>query len=99
MPIKAIHGITVAHFYDTYRDKLLLELVTGQAGLHRLIKEGSINRPALALTGFFNYFPNKRVEVFSAADKTDLKTLTQRHQLQIPAEAVTPVIPALDLHP
>ena len=50
---KAIHGITVAHFYDTYRDKLKLELVTGDAGLHRLIREGSINRPALALTGFF----------------------------------------------
>jgi HPr kinase/phosphorylase len=24
--------------------------------MHRLIKEGSINRPALALTGFFKYF-------------------------------------------
>ena len=29
MPTKAIHGITVAHFYETYRDKLQLELVTG----------------------------------------------------------------------
>ena len=50
---KAIHGITVAHFVQTYRDKLKLELVCGADGLHRLIREGSINRPALALTGFF----------------------------------------------
>jgi len=28
MPTKAIHGITVAHFYETYVDKLQLELVT-----------------------------------------------------------------------
>ena len=35
---KAIHGITVAHFYATYRDKLKLELVTGDVGLHRLIR-------------------------------------------------------------
>lgn len=51
---KAIHGITVSHFFETYRKKLLLETVTGDAGLHRLIHEGSINRPALALTGFSN---------------------------------------------
>ena len=60
---KAIHGITVAHFYETYREKLRMELVTGEAGLHRLIREGSINRPALALTGFFKYFANKRIQV------------------------------------
>ena len=29
---KAIHGITVSHFYDTYREKLKLELVTGTLG-------------------------------------------------------------------
>ena len=38
---KAIHGITVAHFQEIYRDKLKLELLTGPDGLHRLI------RPAL----------------------------------------------------
>jgi HPr kinase/phosphorylase len=42
---KAIHGITVAHFIETYRTRLKMELVTGGAGLHRLIREGSINRP------------------------------------------------------
>ncbi len=49
---KAIHGITVAHFFEIYKDKLKLELITGADGLHRLIREGSINRPSLALTGF-----------------------------------------------
>ena len=67
MPTKAIHGITVAHFYETYREKLQLELAAGGAGLHRLIREGSINRPSLALTGFFKYFANKRIQVFGAA--------------------------------
>ena len=47
--LKAIHGITVAHFFESYREKLKLELVTGEAGLHRIIREGTINRPALAL--------------------------------------------------
>ncbi|MEO6874871.1 MAG: HPr(Ser) kinase/phosphatase [Opitutaceae bacterium] len=80
---KAIHGITVAHFLDTYRGKLKLEVVTGEAGLHRLIREGSINRPSLALTGFFKYFANKRIQVLGAAEMTYLKTLSQEKQVEI----------------
>ena len=34
MKKKAIHGITVAHFHETYREKLKMELVTGEGGLH-----------------------------------------------------------------
>ena len=72
---KAIHGITVAHFFETYGAKLKLELVTGREGLHRLIREPAINRPALALTGFFKYFANKRIQVLGAAEMTFLRTL------------------------
>ncbi len=97
MPIKALHGITVAHFFETYRDKLQLELVTGEAGLHRLIREGSINRPALALTGFFKYFANKRVQVFGAAEMTYLKTLPQRQQIETFQEMVKRGIPCVVL--
>jgi HPr kinase/phosphorylase len=94
---KAIHGITVAHFYATYREKLKLELITGDAGLHRLIKEGSINRPALALTGFFKYFANKRVQVFGAAEMTYVKTLTDQAQADIIREMIKRQIPCLVL--
>jgi HPr kinase/phosphorylase len=97
MPTKAIHGITVAHFFETYREKLQLELITGEPGLHRLIREGSINRPSLALTGFFKYFANKRIQVFGAAEMTYLKTLTQRQQIEIFSEMVKRGIPAIVL--
>jgi len=97
MPTKAIHGITVAHFYETYREKLQLELVTGSPGLHRLIREGSINRPSLALTGFFKYFANKRIQVFGAAEMTYLKTLPQRQQIVTFQEMVKRGIPMIVL--
>ena len=97
MPTKAIHGITVAYFYETYREKLQLELVTGGDGLHRLIREGSINRPSLALTGFFKYFANKRIQVFGAAEMTYLKTLPQRQQIEIFQEMVKRGIPGIVL--
>jgi HPr kinase/phosphorylase len=94
---KAIHGITVAHFYRTYREKLRLELVTGEEGLHRLIREGSINRPALALTGFFKYFANKRIQVLGAAEMTFLKTRDQRDQVSTFQEMSRRNIPCLVL--
>jgi len=94
---KAIHGITVAHFLDTYRDKLKMELLTGEKGLHRLIHEGSINRPALALTGFFKYFANKRVQVLGAAEMTYLKTLSQETQVQILLQMTKRIIPCIVL--
>ncbi len=97
MPAKAVHGITVAHFYETYREKLQLELLDGANGLHRLIREGSINRPALALTGFFKYFANKRIQVFGAAEMTYLKTLSQRQQIEIFGEMTKRGIPAIVL--
>ncbi|MDB6092933.1 MAG: HPr kinase [Verrucomicrobia bacterium] len=94
---KAIHGITVAHFYETYRQKLKLEVITGESGLHRLIREGTINRPSLALTGFFKYFANKRIQVLGAAEMTYLKTLSQRTQIDILQAMVKRHIPCLIL--
>ena len=94
---KAIHGITVAHFYETYREKLKMELVTGEAGLHRLIREGSINRPALALTGFFKYFANKRIQVLGAAEMNYLKTRDQRSQIETFQKMVKTGAPCLVL--
>ncbi|MEX2044238.1 MAG: HPr(Ser) kinase/phosphatase [Opitutus sp.] len=94
---RAIHGITVAHFFDTYRDKLKMELVVGEVGLHRLIHEGTINRPALALTGFFKYFANKRVQVLGAAEMTYLKSLTPGRQTEILRQIVKRSIPCIVL--
>jgi len=94
---KAIHGITVAHFLQTYREKLKMDLVTGEGGLNRLILEGTINRPALALTGFFKYFAHKRVQVLGAAEMTYLKTLPQRQQIETLEKMVKRGIPCLVL--
>jgi HPr kinase/phosphorylase len=94
---RAIHGITVAHFFETYREKLKMELLVGEAGLHRLIHEGTVNRPALALTGFFKYFANKRVQVLGAAEMTYLKSLSHQRQAEILRQMVKRSIPCFVL--
>ncbi len=96
-PVKTIAGITVAHFYETHREKLKLENLTPEIPLHRIIREGSINRPSLALTGFFKYFANKRIQVLGAAEMTYLKTLSGARQTEILEEMADRQIPCLIL--
>lgn len=94
---KHLHGITVGQFFRTYGSQLGMEAVTAEAGFQRLIREGSINRPALALTGFFKYFANKRIQVLGAAEMTYLKTLSEKRQIDILHEILDRNIPCLVL--
>ena len=94
---RSLNGITVDFFFTAYREKLKLELVTGKAGLHRLIKESSINRPALALTGFFKYFANKRIQVLGAAEMTYLKSLSPEKQEHVFLEMAKRNVPCFVL--
>lgn len=88
-------GITVQHFFNTHKETLRLELVAGEKGLQNIIREGTVNRPALALTGFFKYFANKRLQVFGAAEVTYLKTLPDQTQSQIINEMINRGIPCI----
>ncbi len=76
-PVKRIDGISVRDFLEKHRELLKLEVVAGERGLRRIIKEGSVNRPSLALTGFYKYFANKRIQVIGAAEMTYLRSLTK----------------------
>jgi HPr kinase/phosphorylase len=68
--------VTVERFYLNQAEKLQLKLVAGGAGLHRRIQEGSVNRPGLALAGFFKYFAYKRVQVFGGAEWQYMKSVS-----------------------
>src|SRR4051812_48214470 len=67
--------VTVERFYTDHADALELKLVAGAAGLKRVIREPTVNRPGLALAGFTRYFANKRVQVMGNAECTFLKSL------------------------
>ncbi len=66
---------SVGHFFETHATNLGLELVAGAQGLERLIREPTVNRPGLALSGFYNYFAPKRVQVFGSAELSYLQSL------------------------
>jgi HPr kinase/phosphorylase len=74
--------VTVEKFYTEQTAALELKLVAGASGLKRLIREPTVNRPGLVLTGFTRYFANKRVQVLGNAETFYLKSLPieERHQ-------------------
>jgi HPr kinase/phosphorylase len=73
-------SITVANFLAAGREKLALELSAGEAGLGRLVEEAAINRPGLALTGFFKYFAHRRVQTLGHAETAYLNSLSQKER-------------------
>src|ERR1051325_3432724 len=67
--------ITVERFYTDHAGALGLKLVAGANGLKRIIREPTVNRPGLLLSGFTRYFANKRVQVVGNAEAYFLKSL------------------------
>jgi HPr kinase/phosphorylase len=79
---KSVPVVTVESFYKTHAGKLQMKLEGAQVGFHRKIREPTINRPGLALSGFFSYFAEKRVQVLGAAEYTYLKSLSQTQRVK-----------------
>ena len=68
-------SFTVADFYEAGREELSLELVAGGANMDRVIDEPIANRPGLALTGFYEHFAWKRLQVIGNAETAYLDSL------------------------
>src|SRR5881296_1230841 len=72
---KSVPVVTVDSFYNSHAEKLQMKLEGPRVGFHRKIREPTINRPGLALSGFYTYFAEKRVQVLGAAEHSYLKSL------------------------
>jgi len=92
---KSVPVITVESFYTAHADKLQMKLEGPRVGFHRKIREPTINRPGLALSGFYTYFAEKRVQVLGAAEHSYLKSLTRNVRAQRFRELCARRIPCL----
>src|SRR5437016_7993548 len=75
---KSVPVVTVESFYNCHAEKLQMKLEGPRIGFHRKIREPTINRPGLALSGFYTYFAEKRVKVLGAAEHSYLKSLLSK---------------------
>jgi HPr kinase/phosphorylase len=102
MKVKKVSFMKVGEFYTRHNEELQLKLVGPALGFDRKIREPTINRPGLALSGFFTYFAFKRIQVFGNAEISYLKKLdlsTQKNRCfrlcreQIPCIVVSRGLP------
>src|SRR2546425_6975194 len=74
--------VTVERFYTDHASSLELNLIAGASGLKRVIKEPTVNRPGLVLSGFTRYFAFKRLQVIGNAEAYFLKSLSAHERVK-----------------
>ncbi len=74
--------VTVERFYTDHASTLELSLLAAARGLKRTIREPTVNRPGLVLTGFTRYFAYKRLQVIGNAEAYYLKSLSAEERLK-----------------
>lgn len=72
--------LTVGKFFADHGPGLGMELMGDASGMERPIPEPTINRPGLALAGFFRYFASKRVQVAGHAELSYLRSLSNEER-------------------
>ena len=99
-------SVSVREFYESFKDMLQMELLAGEQGLDNMISEKSLNRPALAVTGYFKEFAYKRLQLLGAGEMAYLSDQSEpvREKLlndvffkKIPAVVISRGLPAEDL--
>jgi HPr kinase/phosphorylase len=91
-----VESISVRDFYESFAERLLLRLVTSRKTLSRsTIRERSLNRPALAVTGYFKYFANKRIQLFGAGEMGFLREQQKSHRIHVLEEMAAKRIPCV----
>jgi HPr kinase/phosphorylase len=73
-------SITVEQFFKAHGEALQMRLAVGEGSLKRIIREPTVNRPGLALSGFTQYFAYKRMQVFGHAEYYYLRSLSAKQR-------------------
>ncbi len=68
-------SVTVEQFYEEHGAALLMRLLSDGGSLKRAIREPTVNRPGLALSGFTRYFAHKRMQAIGHAEAYFLQSL------------------------
>lgn len=75
-----LKSITVAEFYEAIGEKNGLKLVSGSAGLDREITTAELNRPGMALTGYYDDFAEHRIQVLGLVEVCYLSKMPEEMQ-------------------
>jgi HPr kinase/phosphorylase len=72
-------ALKVGDFFKRHSKELSMKLVGSNVGYEREVLEPTINRPGLALSGFYKYFALHRIQVIGLAERSYLRHLSQQN--------------------
>jgi HPr kinase/phosphorylase len=97
--VKINSNLGVCRFFKMTENVLRLKLLAGESGMNdRKIEDRAVNRPALALAGYFKYFAAKRLQysgfcelsyLLDLEPDAQLKAIGDIDALQVPCFVVT----------
>lgn len=64
-------------------NQLHLDVYSGEDYLEKKVKSSEISRPGLELTGYFNYYPHDRIQVFGMKEMTFTEKMTSIEKTMI----------------
>jgi len=73
-------SVTVRDFFEAGEQPLAIETEAGEQHFNRGIHEIALHRPGLALAGFFQHFPQRRMQVFGLSEQAYIKNLSSRER-------------------
>ena len=74
-------SVTVEQFFKEHAAPLQMKLLAEACDPRRIIREPTVNRPGLALSGFTRYFAYKRMQVMGHAEVFYLRELRQEERV------------------
>ncbi|AYM03765.1 HPr(Ser) kinase/phosphatase [Levilactobacillus yiduensis] len=83
-------SVTVAELVKANR----LDVYSGEENLNRQITTSDISRPGLELTGYFNYYPAKRVQLLGITETSFAKGMSHKKLLDVMRKMCQPETPA-----
>ena len=70
-----VKSVNIADFFERHGEELRMKLIGTRSGFDRDILEPTVNRPGLALAGYYSYFAHHRIQVIGKAERSYLKHL------------------------
>jgi len=77
--LTVLPALKVGDFFKRHSKELSMKLVGSDVGYDREVLEPTINRPGLALSGFYKYFALHRIQVIGLAERSYLRHLSKQN--------------------
>ncbi|WP_079527136.1 HPr(Ser) kinase/phosphatase [Halobacillus hunanensis] len=72
-----------------------LEIVAGEDGIHREIHMSDISRPGIEMTGYFKYYPKRRLQLLGKTELSYFNDLTHEQRRDRAEQLCTDVTPGI----